>query len=135
MNVPGDPKATDPFLLLMEDWFPRGVFDRQQSGRSMTSDPAGWRRHPVHRPSLSFQPAAIGSERTFAVSRIARRSHRWAASVFMRGCQAIRYLNLPSTSGGLSIFIAGLFDSNPARRLGTVASNGVPATHRMAAVK
>jgi hypothetical protein len=29
MNVPGDPKATDPFLLLMEDWFPRGVFDRQ----------------------------------------------------------------------------------------------------------
>src|SRR5208282_5954521 len=24
----GDPKATDPFLLLMEDWFPRGVFDR-----------------------------------------------------------------------------------------------------------
>jgi quercetin 2,3-dioxygenase len=25
---PGDPKATDPFLLLMEDWFPRGVFDR-----------------------------------------------------------------------------------------------------------
>ena len=23
----GDPKATDPFLLLMEDWFPRGVFD------------------------------------------------------------------------------------------------------------
>jgi hypothetical protein len=25
---PGGPKATDPFLLLMEDWFPRGVFDR-----------------------------------------------------------------------------------------------------------
>jgi hypothetical protein len=25
---PGDPKATDPLLLLMEDWFPRGVFDR-----------------------------------------------------------------------------------------------------------
>jgi redox-sensitive bicupin YhaK (pirin superfamily) len=25
---PGDPKATDPFLLLMEDWFPRGVFER-----------------------------------------------------------------------------------------------------------
>jgi redox-sensitive bicupin YhaK (pirin superfamily) len=25
---PGDPQATDPFLLLMEDWFPRGVFDR-----------------------------------------------------------------------------------------------------------
>ena len=24
----GDFKATDPFLLLMEDWFPRGVFDR-----------------------------------------------------------------------------------------------------------
>ncbi len=24
----GDPKATDPFLALMEDWFPRGVFDR-----------------------------------------------------------------------------------------------------------
>jgi len=24
----GDTKATDPFLLLMEDWFPRGVFDR-----------------------------------------------------------------------------------------------------------
>jgi quercetin 2,3-dioxygenase len=24
----GDPKATDPFLLLMEDWFPRGVFER-----------------------------------------------------------------------------------------------------------
>jgi len=24
----GDPKATDPFLLLMEDWFPCGVFDR-----------------------------------------------------------------------------------------------------------
>jgi redox-sensitive bicupin YhaK (pirin superfamily) len=24
----GDPKATDPFLLLMEDWFPQGVFDR-----------------------------------------------------------------------------------------------------------
>src|ERR1700688_2547619 len=24
----GDPKATDPFLLLMEDWFPLGVFDR-----------------------------------------------------------------------------------------------------------
>ena len=23
-----DPGATDPFLLLMEDWFPRGVFDR-----------------------------------------------------------------------------------------------------------
>jgi redox-sensitive bicupin YhaK (pirin superfamily) len=23
-----DPQATDPFLLLMEDWFPRGVFDR-----------------------------------------------------------------------------------------------------------
>jgi redox-sensitive bicupin YhaK (pirin superfamily) len=23
----GDPGATDPFLLLMEDWFPRGVFD------------------------------------------------------------------------------------------------------------
>ena len=23
-----DPRATDPFLLLMEDWFPRGVFDR-----------------------------------------------------------------------------------------------------------
>jgi redox-sensitive bicupin YhaK (pirin superfamily) len=23
----GDPNATDPFLLLMEDWFPRGVFD------------------------------------------------------------------------------------------------------------
>ena len=22
------PRATDPFLLLMEDWFPRGVFDR-----------------------------------------------------------------------------------------------------------
>jgi hypothetical protein len=21
----GDPQATDPFLLLMEDWFPRGV--------------------------------------------------------------------------------------------------------------
>ena len=25
---PGDPKATDPFLLCMEDWFPRGVFER-----------------------------------------------------------------------------------------------------------
>jgi quercetin 2,3-dioxygenase len=25
---PGDPWATDPFLLLMEDWYPRGVFDR-----------------------------------------------------------------------------------------------------------
>jgi quercetin 2,3-dioxygenase len=24
----GDPKATDPFLALMEDWFPRGVFDK-----------------------------------------------------------------------------------------------------------
>jgi len=24
----GDPQATDPFLALMEDWFPRGVFDR-----------------------------------------------------------------------------------------------------------
>jgi redox-sensitive bicupin YhaK (pirin superfamily) len=24
----GDARATDPFLLLMEDWFPRGVFDR-----------------------------------------------------------------------------------------------------------
>ena len=24
----GNPQATDPFLLLMEDWFPRGVFDR-----------------------------------------------------------------------------------------------------------
>jgi hypothetical protein len=24
----GDAGATDPFLLLMEDWFPRGVFDR-----------------------------------------------------------------------------------------------------------
>jgi quercetin 2,3-dioxygenase len=24
----GDPTATDPFLALMEDWFPRGVFDR-----------------------------------------------------------------------------------------------------------
>ena len=25
---PGNPAETDPFLLLMEDWFPRGVFDR-----------------------------------------------------------------------------------------------------------
>ena len=25
---PGDWAATDPFLLLMEDWFPEGVFDR-----------------------------------------------------------------------------------------------------------
>jgi hypothetical protein len=25
---PGDPKATDPFLLLMEDWFPSGVFEK-----------------------------------------------------------------------------------------------------------
>src|ERR671931_621246 len=24
---PGDWAATDPFLLLMEDWFPEGVFD------------------------------------------------------------------------------------------------------------
>lgn len=24
----GDPQATDPFLALMEDWFPRGVFDK-----------------------------------------------------------------------------------------------------------
>ena len=24
----GDPKAADSLLLLMEDWFPRGVFDR-----------------------------------------------------------------------------------------------------------
>jgi redox-sensitive bicupin YhaK (pirin superfamily) len=24
----GDPNATDPFLALMEDWFPRGVFDK-----------------------------------------------------------------------------------------------------------
>jgi quercetin 2,3-dioxygenase len=24
----GNPEATDPFLALMEDWFPRGVFDR-----------------------------------------------------------------------------------------------------------
>jgi redox-sensitive bicupin YhaK (pirin superfamily) len=24
----GDPSATDPFLALMEDWFPRGVFDK-----------------------------------------------------------------------------------------------------------
>ena len=41
------------------------------------------------RPSRSFQPAAAGWERTFGVSRIARRSHRWAASVFMRGCEAV----------------------------------------------
>jgi hypothetical protein len=27
-SPPVIPKATDPFLLLMEDWFPRGVFDR-----------------------------------------------------------------------------------------------------------
>jgi redox-sensitive bicupin YhaK (pirin superfamily) len=25
---PADPGETDPFLVLMEDWFPRGVFDR-----------------------------------------------------------------------------------------------------------
>lgn len=25
---PADPRETDPFLVLMEDWFPRGVFDR-----------------------------------------------------------------------------------------------------------
>jgi hypothetical protein len=28
----GDPKATDPFLLLMEDWFPRGVAPTQGHG-------------------------------------------------------------------------------------------------------
>lgn len=26
--APGDWAATDPFLLMMEDWFPKGVFDR-----------------------------------------------------------------------------------------------------------
>jgi hypothetical protein len=35
----GDPEATDPFLLLMEDWFPRGVFDRHPTG--------AWRLSPT----------------------------------------------------------------------------------------
>src|SRR5215469_8727548 len=29
----------------------------------------------------------------------------WAASVFIRGCHDIRYLNLPSTDGALTIFM------------------------------
>ena len=55
--------------------------------------------------------------------------------MFMRGCQAIRYLNPPRTSGGLSILNAALFDSNRAIRVGTVASKLVPGTQRTAAVK
>jgi hypothetical protein len=52
----------------------------------------------------------------------------------MRGCHAIRYLNVPRMSGGL-IFNAGLLASNCAIRPGTVAISSVPITPRIAAAK
>ena len=67
-------------------------------------------------------------------SRMTERNQTCAASVFIRGCQDMRYLNLPSTSGAFRIFSAGLEASNSAIRLGTVATKVVPARLRIAVV-
>ena len=67
-------------------------------------------------------------------SRMMDRSQVCPASEFMRGCHAIRYLNVPNTGGALSILRAGLLTSNSATRLGTVATRFVPMRHRIATV-
>jgi hypothetical protein len=70
----------------------------------------------------------------FPASRMVERNQVWAASVFILGCHDIRYLNLASTGGALSVFIA-LFDaSSSAMRRGTVATRLVPAKLRIAVV-
>jgi hypothetical protein len=52
--------------------------------------------------------------------------------VFILGCQDIRYLNVPSTAGAFSIFMAGFDASSSAMRLGTVATRLVLIRLRIA---
>src|ERR1700691_3647350 len=62
----------------------------------------------------------------FPASRIVERNQVWAASVFIRGCQDIRYWNVPSTAGAFRIFMAGFDAASSAMRRGTVATRFVP---------
>ena len=59
----------------------------------------------------------------FPASRMIDRNQVCAASVFIRGCQAMKYLNVPSTAGALTIFKEAFEASNSAMSLGTVATN------------
>ena len=66
-------------------------------------------------------------------SRIVERNQLWAASVFILGCHAIKYLNVPSAAGAFKIFMAGFKASASAMRRGTVAIKFVPIRPRTAA--
>jgi len=59
----------------------------------------------------------------FPASRMIDRNQMCAASVFIRGCQAIRYLNVPSAAGASTILSDGFEASNCAMRRGTVGAD------------
>ena len=72
------------------------------------------------------------SDIRFPASRMVERNQVWAASVFILGCQDIRYLNVPRTAGAFRIFMAGFDASSSAMRLGTVATRFVLIRLRIA---
>ena len=109
-------------------------------GNSQAASPAiNQRRHlPRAKPVINIHHVTKcelhAIDIRFPASRTIARNQVWAASVFIRGCQDIRYLKVPTTAGAFRNFMSGFEASSSAMRLGTVATRFVPTRLRIAVV-